>query len=133
MESAIELCPRRRSHPIARNRRPGHWNPGRTSGIEAALRSGAGHLIATGLSEPVRLSGWAAPLSLRAETSASAAAVAALVRQVEREPQLVPGVRRVRVIERGDSGHILPKSQDGCQDLITMPTTGWVRYEVEGL
>jgi len=65
---------------------------------EAALRSRAGLLIATGLSEAVRLSGWAAPLSLRAGTAASPAAVAALVRQVEREPELVPGVRRVRVI-----------------------------------
>jgi hypothetical protein len=69
-------------------------------------------LIALGTSEAVRLSRWSAPLHLSQEAAAPAAAIAALVRDVERETELVPGVRRVNVRERGPA---------------------WVRYEVHGI
>src|SRR5947209_2465450 len=89
---------------------------------EAVLRTSATLLIAAGVSEAVRLSGWTAPLSLRAESGAPAEAIAALVREVEREPQLVPGVRRVIVLERSGGQ---PHGQNAPD--------GWVRYEVEGV
>lgn len=97
------------------------------------MRTRAGVLIASGLSEAVRLSGWAAPLSLYADTAASPAAVADLVRQVEREPQLVPGVRHVRVIERGGSGQIPSDRNGDIREVSAAPAAGWVRYEVEGV
>jgi hypothetical protein len=77
--------------------------------------------LALGASEVVRLTGWSAPLSLHASSAAAPEAVAALVRDVERETELVPGVRCVVVLERGDLG-----SAVGASD-------GWVRYQVEGM
>lgn len=77
-----------------------------------------------GASEAVRLSGWRAPLCLTVDSAASPAALAALVRAVEREPEFVPGVRRVRVLERGP-GEAGSLTAEGVGD-------GWVRYEVEG-
>ena len=58
-------------------------------------------LVSVGVSEAVRLSGWRAALCLSVESAAPPKALAALVRAVEREPELVPGVRRVRVLEHG--------------------------------
>jgi hypothetical protein len=69
-------------------------------------------LLAAGASEAVRLSDWSAPLRLQADSTAPPEALAALVRHVEQETELVPGVRRVAVLGRGD---------------------GWVRYQVEGV
>jgi hypothetical protein len=69
-------------------------------------------LFALGASEAVRLSGWAAPLRLSQPSAAAPTALAALVREVERETELVPGVRRVTVLERSQTR---------------------VRYEVRGL
>jgi hypothetical protein len=69
-------------------------------------------LVVAGASEAVRLSNWSSPLRLQADSTAPPEALAALVRQVERETEMVPGVRRVAVLGRGD---------------------GWVRYQVEGV
>jgi hypothetical protein len=90
-------------------------------------------LLALGASEIVRLSGWTAPLSLRAEARAASEAIAALVRDVEREPQLVPGVRRVTVIERGVWERPLAHRHEGAAEPGGGRTDGWVRYELEGV
>src|SRR5713226_8572690 len=50
-------------------------------------------LLAVGGSEAVRYSGWRASLRLTARSAAAPERVAALVREVERETTLVPGVR----------------------------------------
>jgi hypothetical protein len=96
--------------------------------------------LAAGLSEGVRLSGWRATLRLRVEASASPAALAGLVRAVEREPEFVPGVRQVTVFARGvrqpsalsaddtDTGAVsvnLPGGESRFYD-------GWVHYQVRG-
>jgi hypothetical protein len=79
--------------------------------------------IAAGLSEAVRLSGWRASLALRAESLAPPQAIAPLVREVEQEPWLVPGVRHVVVRARSAEG----------SDLTLSSPDGWVCYEVDGI
>jgi hypothetical protein len=96
--------------------------------------------LAASASEAVRLSGWKATLRICVESSASPAALARLVRDVEREPELVPGVRCVIVLARG--GHdqasqapsvtVMRVSQSDRPDGEPTAPDGWVRYEVHG-
>lgn len=90
-------------------------------------------LLAAGASEVVRLSGWTAPLRLTARSDASPEALAALVRDVERETELVPGVRRVTVRERGCADGRGTDAAALCSLPTGLPSSGWVRYEVEGV
>jgi hypothetical protein len=115
------------------------------------------------LSETIRCSQWRAPLTLRVDAQAPPSALAALIRDVEREPELVPGVRRVIVLARGAAA--LPGGAGGrpVQPLRGYPScgrdaraprhvlawlerfpqttsgeetpaiSGWVRYEVQGV
>jgi hypothetical protein len=98
-------------------------------------------LLATvSVSEAVRLSGWSAPLRLCAHAMAAPEVVAALVRDVERETEIVPGVRQVIVLEWGstagrrttaDGSGVGSAAVDGL--LCAVAAGGWVRYEVEGI
>jgi hypothetical protein len=56
--------------------------------------------LTTAALEAVRLSDWKATLRISVESSASPAALARLVRAVEREPEFVPGVRQVTLLAR---------------------------------
>ena len=89
--------------------------------------------ITIGASEIIRLSGWTAPLSLRAVSEAAPEAIAALIRQVERESELVPGVRHVTVLERSEPDQHQRMGQNGRGELNPVRATGWIRYEVEGV
>src|SRR5260370_38137824 len=84
--------------------------------------------LAVGGWEAVRLSGWRGSVRVVAESAASPAVLAALVRAVERETTLVPGVRRVRVTERSAPPAAGERKSAG-DDIVP---DGWVRYEVEG-
>jgi hypothetical protein len=92
--------------------------------------------LTVGVSEAVRLSGWKMTLRISVESSASPAALARLVRDVEREPEFVPGVRRVTVLARG--GRDQPSDTDprvapsALTDGEPAAPDGWVRYEVHG-
>jgi hypothetical protein len=98
---------------------------------------------AAGGSEGVRISGWKAPLRLRLESAAPPSAIAALVRAVEREPEVVPGVRRVTVFARGGPwkpGDDEPRNSDviimrQSEEPGAEPVRpdGWVSYEVQGV
>jgi hypothetical protein len=88
---------------------------------------------AVGTSEVVRLTRWMAPLSLRADSPAPPEAIAALVRDVEREPQLVPGVRRVSLIERSGSPRRGPTREHEQVPSGAAGADGWVCYEVAGV
>jgi hypothetical protein len=101
-------------------------------------------LLGIGASEAVRLSGWRAPLCLSLEAATPAAALAALVRDVEREPELVPGVRHVRVLKRGEVGASRQTADASKRPWAGRPVCGtglapsgvwdgWVRYEVAGM
>jgi hypothetical protein len=98
---------------------------------------------AAGASEGVRLAGWKASLHLTVESTASPETLAALVRAVEREPEFVPGVRRVTVFARGgpcQPGDDDPRNtdvigiwQDDQSGAEPTRPDGWVSYEVEGI
>jgi len=96
--------------------------------------------LAAGASEAVRLSGWKATLRVRVESSAPPAALARLIRAVEREPEFVPGVRCVTVLARGGrdqpadalSVGVTRLSQSDLPDAEPPAPDGWVRYEVHG-
>src|SRR5690348_5584438 len=79
-------------------------------------------LVAASLSEAVRLSGWGAPLSLHEQSPAPPHAIAALVREIEREPEFVPGVRRVTVYERG-SADGSPPAPGSAEDVVRRACT----------
>jgi hypothetical protein len=107
-------------------------------------------IVGIGLSEGVRLTGWRACLRLSEEGEAPPEVVAARVRAVEREPELVPGVRRVTILERRERTAVGARSRTALGELETRVSLsaalarlreadagaaepdGWVRYVVEG-
>jgi hypothetical protein len=101
----------------------------------------AGRILfcAVGVSEAVRLSRWSAPLWLRERAAAAPEVVAARVRDVERETELVPGVRAVTVLERksAEGGRPTVVNAVGAATVGVPPSAvsagGWVRYQVEGM
>jgi hypothetical protein len=95
--------------------------------------------VAVGASEAVRLSRWSAPLWLRKRAAAAPDVVAAFVRDVERETELVPGVRRVTVLERTSAENGRPTAVNAVRTVTAgvppsaVSAGGWVRYRVEGM